>query len=77
MPNGNGIGPAGAGPMTGRGMGSCTGNRAMEGPQFGRGMQRGFRNNGKPRGYCGTQMQNNRIAALEQKISELSKNQNN
>lgn len=28
MPFGNGTGPAGAGPMTGRGAGYCSGNRA-------------------------------------------------
>lgn len=77
MPNGNGTGPAGAGPMTGRSMGNCAGNTATagRGQGFGRGqsrgMQRGFRNNRNPRGFCGGQ-QGGRIAALEQKVAELS-----
>ena len=45
MPAGNGTGPMGAGPMTGRAMGYCAGNnapgRAMGGG-FGRGMGRGM-----------------------------------
>lgn len=36
MPNFNGTGPLGAGPMTGRGFGPCCGAQA-----YGRGMQRG------------------------------------
>jgi len=44
MPRGDGTGPAGQGPMTGRGMGYCAGFNApgyMNGG-FGRGMGRGF-----------------------------------
>lgn len=50
MPRGNGTGPTGAGPMTGRGMGYCAGTNApgfAPGANgFGRGMGtgRGFRN---------------------------------
>jgi hypothetical protein len=39
MPGGNGTGPNGAGPMTGRGAGFCTGNEALA---RGRGPGRGF-----------------------------------
>lgn len=46
MPAGNGTGPMGAGPMTGRGMGYCAGNNApgyaMGGGGFGRGLGRGM-----------------------------------
>ncbi len=51
MPGGDRTGPAGAGPVTGRGMGYCTGfampGYARGGPGMGRG--RGFR-----RSYCMT-----------------------
>ncbi len=45
MPGGNGTGPMGGGPMTGRGMGRCTG---FTGGGFGRGcgMGRGNRSRG-------------------------------
>jgi len=46
MPRGNGTGPMGMGPMTGRGMGYCAGS-AMPGyanAGFGMGRGRGFRN---------------------------------
>ena len=42
MPNYNGRGPEGVGPMTGRGLGLCGGVTAM-GPRYGRGMGRGYR----------------------------------
>jgi hypothetical protein len=46
MPAGNGTGPMGAGPMTGRGMGYCAGYNApgyaMGGGGFGRGLGRGM-----------------------------------
>lgn len=45
MPAGNGTGPTGAGPMTGRGLGYCAGNNApayASGGGFGRGMGRGM-----------------------------------
>ncbi len=51
MPGGNGSGPFGAGPMTGRAMGYCAGysvpgymNSPMGGMGRGRGRGRGFRN---------------------------------
>jgi len=50
MPNGNGTGPVGVGPMTGRGAGYCAGNNAPGWSFGGGGMQQGFRRNGKPQG---------------------------
>jgi len=50
MPRGDGTGPNGQGPMTGRGMGYCAGYSVpgfMQ-PGFGRGMGRGF---GRGRGF--------------------------
>ncbi len=47
MPAGNGTGPMGAGPMTGRGAGFCAGFNQpgfASGGGFGRGMGFGFRN---------------------------------
>jgi hypothetical protein len=47
MPRGDQTGPAGAGPMTGRGAGFCAGFNQpgfATGGGFGRGMGRGFRN---------------------------------
>ena len=41
MPAFNGTGPQGAGPMTGRGLGSCGGGQAY-GRGIGRGLGRGF-----------------------------------
>ncbi|QBG48482.1 hypothetical protein EGM51_14140 [Verrucomicrobia bacterium S94] len=46
MPNRNGTGPNGEGPMTGRGAGNCTNNGAARGQQttrLGRAMRRGNR----------------------------------
>ena len=45
MPGGNGTGPSGMGPMTGRGMGYCAGYSApgAVNPAFGRGLGLGFR----------------------------------
>ncbi|VGO16809.1 hypothetical protein PDESU_05401 [Pontiella desulfatans] len=52
MPRGNGTGPVGAGPMTGKGVGYCAGNHAPGWQTSGGGgMQRGLRRNGKPRGF--------------------------
>ncbi len=53
MPQGNGTGPVGTGPKTGRGAGHCAGNNAQgwQAPGASAGMQRGFRRNGKPRGF--------------------------
>jgi len=44
MPRGDGTGPAGMGPMTGRGMGFCAGFNVpgYMNPGFGRGFGRGF-----------------------------------
>lgn len=46
MPGGNGTGPMGMGPMTGRGAGICAGNNvggyATAGASLGMGMRRGF-----------------------------------
>jgi len=54
MPRGDGTGPAGMGPMTGRGAGYCAGYAApgFARPGFGRGMGMGFR-----RGRGGYRMQ--------------------
>lgn len=52
MPNGNGTGPVGAGPMTGRGAGKCAGNATAGWENTGGGgKQRGLRRNGTPRGF--------------------------
>ncbi len=50
MPNGNGMGPAGAGPMTGRAAGFCAGNGApgRGGCGGGRGFRSGFFATGLP-----------------------------
>ena len=51
MPRGDGTGPMGMGPMTGRGMGYCAGytTPGYTNPGFGMGRGRGFR-----RMYCAT-----------------------
>lgn len=55
MPRGDGTGPLGRGPMTGRGLGFCNPDYADTPPAYGRGMGfgrgRGFRGGG--RGWCG------------------------
>lgn len=59
MPAGDGTGPSGAGPMTGRGAGYCAGNRAPgyaspgPGRALGRRFGRGFRGRGFARGWGG------------------------
>ncbi len=58
MPRGNGTGPSGFGPMTGRGAGYCTGNNApgcMNGfvGRGGAGMRRGMGFGGGGRGFRG------------------------
>jgi len=46
MPNGDGSGPRGAGPLTGRGLGSCnTGRSIRRGRGIGLGRGRGFGRN--------------------------------
>lgn len=47
MPNGNGTGPVGAGPMTGRGAGKCAGNSVAGWQTSGGGRRCGTH----PRGY--------------------------
>ncbi|OPL11972.1 MAG: hypothetical protein AVO34_01765 [Firmicutes bacterium ML8_F2] len=42
MPNFNGTGPRGQGPMTGRGMGNCAPNGQTRTPGYGRGFGRGL-----------------------------------
>ncbi|NCD01156.1 hypothetical protein EOL94_03635 [bacterium] len=55
MPNMDGKGPQGKGPLTGRGMGNCEGANKDE--NFGRGMGRGCR--GCRRGFFGRRRANN------------------
>ncbi|MDF7806976.1 DUF5320 domain-containing protein [Pontiellaceae bacterium B12219] len=67
MPNGNGRGPAGAGPMTGRGAGKCAGNSTAGRPGAGgRGMGR--------RNRCGGRGQ---LAPLEQQTAETGTTKEN
>lgn len=49
MPRGDGTGPAGAGPMTGRGLGYCAGYQS---PGFTKGAPRGGGGFGRGRGYA-------------------------
>ncbi len=53
MPRGNGMGPTGAGPMTGRGLGPCaTGNTVNYGAGYGRDLGLGLANRrGLGRGF--------------------------
>ncbi len=59
MPRGNGMGPNGLGPMTGRGMGFCAGSdlpgylNCGYGGGYGRGLGLGFRHQGAGRGGYG------------------------
>ncbi|MDF7798665.1 DUF5320 domain-containing protein [Pontiellaceae bacterium B1224] len=77
MPNGNGTGPVGAGPMTGRGAGKCAGN-ATAGRQSagGRGMGRGNRCGGRPQGYFRNHAQHAVASSdamlLQEKIDDLN-----
>lgn len=73
MPRGDGTGPTGMGPMTGRGMGVCAGNRgAGQGFGYGRGTGCG---RGNVFGY-GTQLRaGNNLAPLQQDELSLLKNQ--
>lgn len=75
MPNGNGTGPTGAGPMTGRGEGYCAGTQA---PGWrtpgGSGRMRGFHRNGAARGgfRCpGRAARQGSDPALEEQIDAL------
>jgi len=60
MPGRDNTGPTGMGPMTGRGLGNCGGNRAVggQGPGLGRGL--GF---GRGRGQGGRRGRRNRFLA--------------
>lgn len=51
MPGGNGAGPMGAGPMTGRAAGYCAGFAGYGGLGRGRGMGRGVRGGGRGMGF--------------------------
>lgn len=51
MPGGNGTGPMGMGPMTGRAAGLCTGNNVNPNMGRGLGLGRGF---GRGQGWCRT-----------------------
>ena len=50
MPRGDGTGPAGMGPMSGRAAGFCAGYNALG--FMNAGGQRGFRGRGRGRGFC-------------------------
>lgn len=75
MPNGNGTGPVGAGPMTGRGAGTCAGNATAGWQNGGGGMQHGLRRNGKARGFFRNHAQHAVASAeamvLQEKIDVL------
>jgi len=68
MPGQNGTGPAGTGPMTGRGLGPCAGGQpaGMRG-----GMGRGFRRNGNPRGFFRRRGEAAELSALRSDIAAL------
>ena len=67
MPNHNGRGPAGEGPMTGRGLGPCAGSTAGGG--------RVFRRNGTPRGISHRQADidslQGEIRALREEVAAM------
>lgn len=67
MPNKNGTGPMGNGPMSGRGMGRCGGGR---GAGQGRGMGLGRRNG---LAQSGNGVQSEDVQALKARIEELEK----
>jgi len=75
MPKGNGTGPAGTGPMTGRGAGYCAGNNAPGWQTPAGGVQSGFRHSGKPRGFFRNHAQHAVASAeamvLQGKIDDL------
>lgn len=83
MPRGNGTGPMGAGPMTGRRLGTCAGNNApgyaMGGGGLGHGMGRGmgrrmgFRNRGF--GGCGNQVPAPQFMSREDQVAALKAQQ--
>jgi hypothetical protein len=69
MPNRNGTGPAGMGPMSGRGMGRCGGGRgAGNGQGLGLGRRGGFRGQAAPQDE--TQALKARVAELEKRLNE-------
>lgn len=71
MPQGNGTGPAGAGPMTGRGLGTCAGPRTAN-RRAGQG--RGFFRNHAPHTVATTNAMvlQEQIDSLHAEIAELS-----
>lgn len=86
MPNFNGTGPNGMGPMTGRGFGYCTGARSATGfysggmgRGFGRGLGRSFSGRGFQQNFYSNEMSrenagiylNNRAAALEEELQAV------
>lgn len=80
MPRGDRTGPAGAGPMTGRGMGFCAGYHQpgyATGSGFGRGTGRGFRNRRFAGWRCAPHMpadaasKEEQVAALKEQISRM------
>jgi hypothetical protein len=93
MPNGNGTGPAGAGPMTGRGAGKCAGNRMPGWKNPGKGAA--IQHNGRPRGSFHSHAQHavaaadalvlqsqidalhTQLASLEQQLAEIVEKSDN
>lgn len=82
MPQGNGTGPTGAGPMTGRGAGYCAGNNAPGRQRSGGRMLRAFRRHGAARGFFRSHAQpaaapadptglQEKIDALQEQIASL------
>jgi len=69
MPNRNGTGPTGNGPMSGKGMGRCGGGRgAGNGQGLGLGRRGGFRGQAAPEDE--TQTLKTRVAELEKRLNE-------
>jgi hypothetical protein len=78
MPRGDRTGPAGAGPMTGRGMGTCAGFNQpgfVTGGGFGRGAGRGFRRFAgwwnAPQAPVQPANQADRISALKAQMNQI------
>jgi hypothetical protein len=73
MPRRNGTGPQGDGPMTGRGLGNCSGERTARvlgrsGQGQGRGLGRGFRNNNNDNSLMSTIL--DKLEKLESKLNK-------
>lgn len=75
MPRGDGAGPMGMGPMNGRGMGMCAGNKAGRsyGCGQGRGMGRGF----NPQANSLAQPQKDELTLLKNQASAVENHLNN